>query len=139
MARQAARNQREAESARKRAINEMERQQRAANREFLATQKAMAQAQKLAEKEAQKAYLEARQQEVLDLNSELQEYITELQGILPGTLEHDDTISFDSLRDQKPYPPFQPPAHLTASLPTIQKEEFTLRVPQKRYQSFCET
>lgn len=125
MARQAARNQREAEAARKRAQTELERRQRAANREFLATQKELAQAQKLAEKEAKEAYLAARQQEVHDLNSEIVEIVVDLQGILPATLGHDDTISFNNLRQWERFPDFQPPFHLTMPIPTVQKEDFT--------------
>lgn len=114
MAREAARQQREAEAARKRLIREQEQRQRDYTKQ-------LAQAQK----EAKVAYLEARQQEVADLNDDLQAYIAELQAILPTTLQHNDTITFTSLRRRDQFQAFALPATIAQPAPAVRKESFT--------------
>jgi restriction system protein len=61
-------------------------------------------------------YLEDRADEVNDLNEALEERIEELRDLLPHTLEFDDRISFDSLRDRQPFGAFSPPADLAPSI-----------------------
>lgn len=114
MAREAARQQREAEAARKRLVREQERRQRERTKQLVQ-----------AEKEAKVAYLEARQQEVADLNSDLQAYMAELQDILPSTLQHNDTITFDSLRRRDRFQAFSPPPEVAHPAPTVHKTTFT--------------
>jgi restriction system protein len=64
-------------------------------------------------------YLEDRQSEVDDLNSELVDRIEALRGLLAHTLTLDDTIRFDDLRHTAAFTPFAPPKELNPSAPPI--------------------
>lgn len=105
-ARDAARASRQAEANYRRQVREHERAVRNAERSRAS-----------ALKEARQRQLEERIQEVEDQNSVLIERIDELRGILERTLTIDDTISFESLRIKEKFPPFSPPAELTAYRP----------------------
>jgi restriction system protein len=117
MAREAARQQRAAEAARRRQMREALRWERETKR-----------AQALAEKEARKEYEESRVGEVHDLNIELRERITELTSILEHTLKVDDSIAFDSLRIREEYLPFEPPEDVRTPLAEPTEESFAGRV-----------
>lgn len=84
---------------------QIERQQRMAlaqqNREERAAQKL-----------AKELYLADRLGETDDLNSELQDRLEELQGILSHTLIVDDSIDFNALRLSSDFEVFQPPQEL---------------------------
>ena len=75
------------------------------------------------EKEWQKLekalYLEERQSEVDDLNSELVDRIDGLRGLLAHTLTLDDTIRFDDLRHTTSFARFEQPRDLNPSAPPI--------------------
>lgn len=75
------------------------------------------------EKEWQKLekalYLEERQSEVDDLNSELVDRIDGLRGLLTHTLTLDDTIRFDDLRHTTSFARFEQPRDLNPSAPPI--------------------
>ncbi|WP_255483381.1 restriction endonuclease [Cedecea sp. P7760] len=82
--------------------------------------------QKEAEKAAKAMYLEARQDEVLDLNSELKEAITSLSNILEHTLEFDDSIDFKTLKKIPKFEDFRTPEHL---LPEAEPELIVVKTP----------
>jgi restriction system protein len=64
-------------------------------------------------------YLEDRQAEVDDLNSELVDRIDALRGLLAHTLIFDDTIRFDDLRHTTAFEPFVHPKELNPAAPPI--------------------
>jgi restriction system protein len=105
MARNAARNQRMAEA-----------QWRRDQRERIRAIKAAERATALAAKEAKQRYLEERIEEVEDLNNNLEEFISGLNGILEHTLSTNDMIDFDSLRIKDSFKPFNPPQNLSTPL-----------------------
>ncbi|HZX03284.1 restriction endonuclease [Kribbella sp.] len=94
---QAAREQRERERLIAQAQRERERATRAA-----------AQADKQAAKEAAARYLQVRQAEVAAMNEELAERMTELEGLLTGTLGTSARIPFAALRRQPEVSRFDP-------------------------------
>jgi len=96
--------QREAERARKAQIREHAAAQREAQRAHNAYLKAVA----AEEKELQRLYVEDRMAEVAAMNDDLAARDTELDGLLAATLEVDDYLDFDRLKQRPRIHPFQP-------------------------------
>lgn len=95
-------SRREAEQRRKTQLREQT--QRA--KELERAQKAYQKSQQLAEKERARLYVESRIAEVELMNEQLEERITQLQGLLKATLDVDDTFDLDSLKQQPTIVPF---------------------------------
>jgi restriction system protein len=112
IARDLARQQRQAEAARNRAMREMERQTRAAQRDAIRLERTNARTLKEFEREEKARYLSYREQEAADLNADIRAKLALLEGILPHASH--DPISFDSLRVHETPPCFVPPPHLHA-------------------------
>jgi restriction system protein len=124
VARESARAQRQAESARKRHLREQAVATRIAERQRAA-------ATKLADKEARHRYLEDRSEATAELNRQLEERLSELKSVLQKTLSVDDTIAFNSLRIAEDYCQFNPPEGLAkpAPPPEIQNYLSELKEP----------
>ena len=105
LARESARQERASQQAERARIRELERYQREAVR-----------LQKQYEKEEKLRYIEARMGEVDEINTQIEERISDLSEILEYTLEIDDTISFDSLRIHDRFRPFTVPKELESPL-----------------------
>lgn len=120
IARESARQQRQAEAERKR--QERLHIQAARNAE---------RAQKLLDKEDKQRYLEARLEETAAMNAELAETIKALQNILEHTLDVNDTIAFESLRIRENYSPAPIPQELSVAKPAPDKKTFiaAIKVP----------
>jgi len=112
LAREAARAQRQAEAAQRRQLREQEAARRRWEREQVLAQK------------------EARAQEAADKNAELQERLTELDGILSHTLTVDDRIAFSDLRLKDDFEPFLCPQELATPAVAPEKGAFLSRVRQ---------
>ncbi len=110
VAREAARQQRASEAARRREIR----------------------AQKIADREAAIEYAEERLAEVQGQNVELADRIAELSGILKHTLSVDDSISFDSLRIADEFPKAGPPQDIKTPIPEPTEAAFLDRVSMPR-------
>ncbi|MGO3569406.1 MAG: restriction endonuclease [Serratia grimesii] len=115
-------------------VRRLEREAKRENAQILRVHKA-------AEKAAKVAYLEARLDEVSDLNAELEEVIIALSTLLEHTLEFDDSIDFSALKKMPQFEDFKMPRHL---LPEVEPELKVVSVPpawkmifpwvQKKYQ-----
>lgn len=116
-ARQAAKYQRQKEAAERRLARETTRLRREAER-----------AQVLQAKEAKEQYLASRLNEVAEQNTQLEEYLHDLQSILESTLEIDDTITFDSLRIREQFTPSPVPKELREARPAPQVQSFLGKV-----------
>jgi restriction system protein len=97
MQRQAEREARAQAAAQRRAAAEAERARRAYERARAAD-----------ERERARLYTESRIAEVAALNEELAGDIAALDGILRATLDVDDFLDFESLKEAVPRPPFNP-------------------------------
>ena len=146
IAREAARQQRLAETARRRQQREADMAQRRAIREAAQLKREMEAAQKQAmreeanlkrdrqkkqsqaDKEARQRYLEDRIAEIESLNSDIQEQISELSRILEHTLDIDDTISFDTLKINDHFPDFYPPNEFQMSRQKPERQTFLSKV-----------
>lgn len=119
-ARDAARAQRQAEADYRRQVREYERSARQAER-----------ARVLAEKEDRQRYVEERSELVQDRNLELVERIEQLRSILPSTFTIDDTITFDLLKSEEKFPPFEALPALTRPLepPLVESFFSELKIP----------
>ena len=106
------------ESARQERVRQQQAKVRIRERERL--QRESVRLQKQLEKEEKLQYAEARMGEADEINTQLEEKISELSGILEYTLEVDDTISFDSLRIHEKFRSFTLPKELEK---TIKKPE----------------
>lgn len=105
-ARASAKAARQAESDRRKQIAFQQRQAKAYARE-------VAKNQKEAEKREKQEYLEMRLEEAQDLTNESESLYQYLQtGIIPETLEIDDTINFESLKPKYGPPKFNIPNNL---------------------------
>lgn len=88
-------------------------------------QKAQARAALASEKERHREYLESRQAEVDELNEEVEAKIRMLESVLAATLDVDDYIDFESMKEVLAVPPFsggefeqeEPPPRLENFLP----------------------
>jgi restriction system protein len=85
-------------------VEEAARVERAAERE----QKQLASAAAAEERERKRAAVESLESEVIRKNSELAAYVQALQNLLSLTLEVDDFIDFDSLKESLAAPRFDP-------------------------------
>jgi len=117
IARESARQQRLAESARN-------RHARASIREAQRAQRAFTRFEKEAEREAKAQYQRDREQEAINLNSALMQRIESLTRILAHTLSVDDTIVFDTLRIREPQPKFTPPSFLSQPRPSPSRSSY---------------
>ncbi len=97
MQREAERRQRAQATAQRRAVVDAERARRAYER-----------AQASEAKERQRLYLETRNAEVALLNADLQDDVAGLSGILLDTLDVDDFLDFERLKEAVPRPIFNP-------------------------------
>jgi restriction system protein len=97
MQRQAEREAKAREAAQRKAAVEAERARRAYERARAAD-----------EKERARLYAESRAAEVAALNEELADQIAALEGLLRDTLDVDDFLDFESLKEATPRPPFAP-------------------------------
>ncbi len=120
-----------------RAIREGAKQQRRREMEKRREIRAYAQAARhqqrmvaLQEKANAAAYTAARMQEVSDANQDIATSIDELNHILEATLQHDDTITLETLK-MPPFQPFTPPGHLLLQVPTPPHEAFLVPAPTK--------
>jgi restriction system protein len=120
IARETARQARLAETDRKR--NEREVIKLARERQRSLIQK---------EKVAKMNYLESRQEQVDDLNTELIERTAELKSILEHTLRHKDRISFNSLKIAEKFKPFIIPENVGSPLlkPSLESYTKVVQVP----------
>ena len=118
----AARQRAQAERAQARAyaaaVREAEQAQRRAERAAAAAARASAAQQKAAELEAKRLYEESRLAEVEALNTRLAETAEELESILSATLDVDDFVDLEDLRDSATHPPFSR-ADLEAPTPAV--------------------
>ncbi|MFQ5852246.1 MAG: restriction endonuclease [Candidatus Binatia bacterium] len=117
IAREAARRERQRQKEGKERQREMERAQREAAR-----------LQKQLEKEAKQRYIEERMGEAEEKNTQLNECISELSGVLEYTLEIDDTMSFDGLRIQGQFREFTLPPELESPPPKPELETYLASV-----------
>jgi len=88
-------------------------------REALRAQREAERALAKKQKEAKRLYLEARQADARGKTANLAEYVVELENILKATLDVDDHIHFNSLKEVVSSPPFDPgklAQHLPAPL-----------------------
>ncbi len=69
------------------------------------------------EKERKRLYLEARMADATGLNEELEAAADELSSLLSATLDIDDYLELESLREDPEIPPFQPGALATPESP----------------------
>src|SRR5437763_2008196 len=98
-----------------RAVREAERARRAYERSAAAD-----------EKERKRLYLESRVAEVEAMNEQLDQTISALEGLLAATLDVDDFLDFEALKEAPELPTFQPgalstpepPPRIEAFLPT---------------------
>lgn len=102
---------------------ELERQARAQDQAVLAAareaeraRKAYERAQALDEKERKRLYLESRTAEVEAMNEELEGKNQGLESLLRATLDVDDYLDFEELKEEPELPPFQPGALATAEV-----------------------
>jgi restriction system protein len=106
-----------AQRERERAARAQVRAQMQAQREADRARKAYERASALAEKERKRLYVESRMAEVEAQNAALEEDVTRLGGILAATLDVDDYLDFEDLKEQPEIPAFQP-GSLAVELPT---------------------
>ena len=99
-----AQSRRDAEQRRKAQLREQT--QRA--KELERAQKAYQKSQQLEEKDRARLYVESRVAEVELMNEQLEERISQLQGLLKATLDVDDTFDLDRLKRQPTTVPFDP-------------------------------
>jgi restriction system protein len=85
-----------------------EREQMRAAREAERARKALERAEAAEEKERKRLYVESRIADVDAMNEQLDAFVAELDGILAATLDVDDFLDFDSLKEQPQELPFQP-------------------------------
>jgi restriction system protein len=135
VAREAARQQRLNEVAARRVQREEERRQRDYEREMrrLERERSLAwqrneRGRREIERQHKLAHIEAREQEVSDLNAVIADELRNLRSILAATLSVNDQINFDSLRIHETPPEFQPPPALASPLPPPSEEDLTSRV-----------
>lgn len=113
-AREAERDQRRRQVAQERALlaaqRDAERSRKAAERAAQQLARATAAERAAAERESKRLYQEARQDEVDVLNAELASQYEELDGLLAATLEVDDYVDLDDLKQEVHRSDFEPGA-----------------------------
>lgn len=120
--RQAARDQRQRERESKVAYRAAERYRKEEERLRVQMAKADAAERKRLEKEAAAAHVEARLAEVEDLNAQLEEVYAEIDGLLAATLDVDDHVDLENLKQVAKHPPFDR-QELEKPIPTPAKPE----------------
>lgn len=100
--------QRQAAAQRQQAalVRQAEAARRASERAAAAATRADAAERKRLEKEAADAHVAAKLAEVDQLNAELEDQYAELDGLLASTLDVDDFVDLESLREEAVHPPF---------------------------------
>lgn len=88
------------------AVRQAEAARRASERAYAQAARASEAERKRLEKEAADAHVAAQLAEVEQLNVELSEHYQELDGLLAATLDVDDFVDLESLREQAVHPPF---------------------------------
>jgi len=88
-------------------------------REAERTRKLYERAAAAEEKERKRLYLEAQLAEVEVMNEELAAEVASLEGLLASTLDVDDYLDFETLKDELDVPPFQPGALAVALSPPL--------------------
>jgi restriction system protein len=136
IARDVARQQRQAAAAQNRSRREAERQHRASEREAVRAEREYARSAKEAEREEKARYLQQRELEAQELNATAEAKLSSFEDILAQTLSVDDTISFSSLRLHDLPPSFEPPAHLLSSKAAPEEAAFLSKVSPKRWFDF---
>lgn len=121
----AAKAQREAETASRRRLRELEASERSATRLAAAQKRADA----AAEREAKQSYLEQRQVEVDGLNAALRATAASLAGVLEQTLQVDDTVHFEQLRILEGFEAFDPPVPASTLPSPPRRETYLEAVP----------
>lgn len=96
-ARQAEREQRRLDSV-----------QRRAQRDYARAQKDYARTQREIEKLERQQYLEEQEEQVAEMNSDIKDRVTSLRAVLEHTLDVDDSIVFESLKQKGSFPAFVP-------------------------------
>lgn len=110
---QAAREQQRAHAAayraQQQAQREAERSAREAERYAAQAARADAKAQVAADKEAKRLYNEAREAEVASMNEDLKVTLEDIDNILAATLDVDDYVDLEALRQVPEHPEFESP------------------------------
>ena len=111
------REQQQRQAAREQAAAQRRAEQaaRQAERARVQAEKALAAEQKKAQQEAKRLHVEAKEAEVSARNAELAAVFGEIDSILVDTLEVDDYVDLETLRQVVEHPPFQP-GHLADAL-----------------------
>lgn len=121
--------------AQQQAQREAERAARESDRYAAQVSKADAKAQAAAEKEGKRLYIEAREAEVASTNEDLKVTLDDIDSILAATLDVDDYVDLESLRQVPEHPPFESahavPAPRPAPLETPPEPVFTEPEAQK--------
>lgn len=92
--------------AQQQAYREAERTLREAERHAVQTARLDARAQAAAEKEAARLHLQAREAEVASLNENLKVLLADIENILEATLDVDDFVDLNDLRQKVEHPEF---------------------------------
>lgn len=108
-AREAERRNRAAVTAHNAAVREAERAQKAEERAKAAAQRATEQERKRLEKEAAAAHVASMQAEVDERNAALAEVYDEIDNLLQATLDVDDYVDLETLRQVAEHPDFDRP------------------------------
>ena len=111
--------QRERHKAHAAAVKKHEQAQRAHEKALAQAAKADAAERKRLEKLAADAHVEAMNAEVEGKNAQLAEAIEELEGLLTATLDVDDYVDLESLKQPVPHAPFSRPDLEPQPLPPV--------------------
>lgn len=107
--------------------NQLERQNRARQREYERLQHQNERERVRLEKEKIRLKQQEIALEIQDKNNELTRHIETLQKILEHTLTINDTISFNSLKIKEEFPTFMPPEHLLKKINPPDKSNFAVK------------
>lgn len=105
-AREVERRERAAVSERNAAVRKAEQARKAEERARAAAQRANEQERKRLEKEAAAAHVAAMEADVEERNAELAEIFDEIDSLLQATLDVDDYVDLETLRQVAEHPPF---------------------------------
>lgn len=108
-AREADRRQRARVTAHNAAVRQVEQARKAEERARLAAERASEQERKRLEKEAAAAHVAAMEADVEERNAELEEIYDEIDSLLQATLDVDDYVDLETLRQKAEHPPFDRP------------------------------
>jgi restriction system protein len=82
-------------------------------REAERARRAYERAQAVEEKDRKRLYLQSRVADVEARNEELDAFVASLESLLAATLDVDDFLDFEALKEEPDVPPFQPGALAT--------------------------